>query len=240
MPKRFAPRLAATASLFTVVTIAAVAAANSGGRTRASGRDGSNCNSCHSGGDEPTVKLTGPVKLTAGTSATYTFTVESAAAITGMNAAATEEVQLVGGDNTVTAGDGEVTHKKPVTPDGGAATFTFSLTPEYGGSFEIYAAGNACNGDGNTSGDKAATTKLTVDVDGPARPVPEAGASTTRSDAGASSTGAEVEAPSGDGGADTGSPDDGGCRTSPSDPAIPIGTLALSTWIAAIVARRRR
>lgn len=167
--------LALGASLVVLVSVAArTASGHSNGVTGSSGKSASSCNSCHQGGQTPKVTLEGPTQLEAGVPVTYTFRIDTPAPITGMNAAATDDVVLVGdGDGGTTLAEGaEITHARTLAPVDGGALYTFTLTAPYGETITLYAAGNAANGNGQSDGDTAATTTLVIAVDGPPRPPP--------------------------------------------------------------------
>lgn len=164
---------------------ASPALSNSGGRPGASGLSG-DCNQCHTGGTAPKVTLSGPTALDAGSRATYTFLVETEAGVVGMGATVDDSLAKLfadpDGGRTDLQGEvpgyevGDITHLRPERPDGGAVRFSFSLeAPPYASTMTLYAAGNACDGDRSTSGDRAAKTRLTIEINGPPRPVPEAG-----------------------------------------------------------------
>jgi MYXO-CTERM domain-containing protein len=218
------------------------ASANSGGRTGATGKNGRTCTSCHQGGAAiPTVALDGPAALDAGALGTYTLRIETDARSTGMGAAASAADAVLSGDadGGTQADQGEITHIKPVpTPDdGGATVYTFTMqAPPFGGRVTLFAAGNACNGDGQTTGDEAAATTLVVDVTGPPRPPePEAGA-IPRSDAGGPVDAGPADASDVTAGGDFGG---GGCNATPT--SAPGGALVLAiAAVAALLSRARR
>jgi hypothetical protein len=227
--------------------IAGIAYAHSGGITGASGKQGVICNDCHQGGKTPAVRLVGPGSLDAGEIAVYKFYIDTDAAITGMNAAATDGVVLTadpdGGDTQFD--DPEVTHIRPQAPDAGEAVFTFSMTaPAYGGTVTLWAAGNACNGDGTTNGDEASGTKMSVVVNGP--PAPDAG-SPGAGDAGTPvkgdpvfDAGATVPGSGRDAGAGAAPPSDSGCAIGPDRSSLPAGALLTGFVGLALLGRRRR
>ncbi len=215
------------------------ASANSGGRTGATGKNGRTCTSCHQGGAAtPTVALDGPSALDAGALGTYTLRIETDANITGMGAAASARDAVLTGDvdGGTQADQGEITHIKPVrTPDAGVTVYTFTMqAPPFGGPVTLFAAGNACNDDGQTTGDEAAATTLVVDVSGPPRPPePEAGV-IPRPEAGAPADAGPTDA----GDAATGDFGGGGCNSTPA--RAPGGALLLAIAAAAAVRSRAR
>ena len=66
-------------ALVLICSLAASAAlANAGGVVGYSGKPpAADCNGCHTGGNAPTVSITGPNTLAAGATGTYTFTVSA-------------------------------------------------------------------------------------------------------------------------------------------------------------------
>lgn len=214
------------------------ARANSGGRFGASGKSGRSCDGCHQGGVPPTVTLDGPRALDAGASATYTLRVSLPAGqpLAGMGAAASASDAVLSGD--LDAGtrelSGEIVHAIPrgaadAGEDGGPeVAFSFTMqAPPYGEVVTLYAAGNAVNGDRETTGDESARATLEVRVSGPPRPPPaEAGAPREERDAGPAEA-----APT--------PPADGGCRASPGRAGPPALALALGVAFGLRRARRR-
>jgi len=130
---------------------------------------GATCNSCHFGGLQPTVALSGPTSVTSGSTNTYTLTVTGGSQI--------------GGGLDVAAGGGalavldfvytklmntELTLAQPKAVDAnGAVAWSFSWTaPMVSAStnYTLYGDGGSFNLDGGTSGDMSNTTTLTVNV----------------------------------------------------------------------------
>jgi hypothetical protein len=239
-------------STVLLTTIAGVSWASEGGIVAKSGKQGSSCQQCHTGGKAPNVKLDGPLALEAGTIAAYTFRVETDAAVAvGMNAAISEADGIMYSDDagSTREEDNEVTHSKAGRfDDAGVFTYSFFVkAPPYGGKLTVYAAGNACNGNGQNDGDESSRTTLTVDVSGPERPPPpEAGppkpptgptttptvdASTKRADDDAG-TGGNLAAPE----------EDSGCSIGWADrSSAPAGAmLAALAGLAAITRKKRR
>jgi predicted carbohydrate-binding protein with CBM5 and CBM33 domain len=145
------------------------AAAHSSGIVGYSGKQGTICTNCHSGGDEPDVKLTGPAALAPGTSGTYVFTIHatvSRQAGAGFNVAASAGSLATAGTNQQRILD-ELTHKRPETVTAATrdATWTFKWTaPAAPGTYTLYAAGNSVNDNDTQSGDNARATTLPVTV----------------------------------------------------------------------------
>lgn len=127
------------------------------------------CNACHSGGAVPTVSVTGPSTLQAGQTGDYRLTVSGGAgARAGMNVAVdSPAAQLLGvAADTVSFGN-EVHHAAPRAFTSGRATFAFKLlAPPFAGPVRLFGAGNSCNGNGSTSGDRAGFSTLTVTITG--------------------------------------------------------------------------
>jgi hypothetical protein len=150
---------------------------HSNGLSGASGKSSVTCNNCHQGGEPPKVTLTGPTRLEAGVPALYTFRVETTNKLTGMNAASTDDVVLALAGDAGDAGglrldNGEVVHQNPRKVVDGGTEYSFLVTAKYGEPITLYAAGNAANDDGQSSGDRSSTTNLQIQVDGPPRPPP--------------------------------------------------------------------
>jgi hypothetical protein len=187
------PLRTSLAVLLGITSVAGVALAHSGGISGYSGKQGTICTSCHQGGPEPVVKLSGPTSLDAGMSAVYTFHINTTNLGVGMNAATTDG-KLTPDDAGVTRIEpytnfqtdettDEITHNGPQHvldggADGGYFTFSFTLTaPEYGGPISLYAAGNAVNLNDDTDGDNAQKDKIDIMVYGPPKPpTPDASA----------------------------------------------------------------
>src|SRR5438132_3777199 len=100
--------------------------AHAAGFTGYSGKQGMNCNQCHTGGAAPTVTVTGPSSLMVGASATYTVTITGGAAVRGGFNAATSAGGLIAGANGKVV-SGEVTHTAPQPFSAGSLAFSFTL-----------------------------------------------------------------------------------------------------------------
>lgn len=228
------------AAILALTCFAEVASPFSGGITRKSGKQGGTCNGCHQGGVTPKVTLDGPTSLDAGVLATYTFRIETAAAITGMNAAVSVDDAVMSGDadGGTREDENEVTHARTMRPDGGAAVYTFSMVaPPYGGKITLYAAGNACDGNGNTEGDESAATSIEIDVNGPPRPPPPPPPPPQERP---SEPPPESSSSSGYGGETPSAPpeDDSGCAVGWTGPRAP-ATSVVAALVAAIALARR-
>lgn len=163
---------AARARLAALILLlaAGTASANGSGISGQSGKQDMTCNSHHVGGVEPVVRLEGPSIVAAGAVATFRFTVESQAPLdqlfAGLDVAASDGVL---GTTTPPRGakleNGEITHTQPRrNDDSGAASWLFTWRAPAGGPQTLFAAGNSVDGFGNTDGDRAATTQLSVEV----------------------------------------------------------------------------
>jgi MYXO-CTERM domain-containing protein len=162
--------------VLALVCVSSVAWSKAAGITGKSGKQGPTCISCHVGGTAPNVSFAGPTSLDAGVTAVYTFHVQTNASTTGMNVAATDGVAMIAGADGLTRVDplsDEVTQKSPVKPVAGEAVYSFSITaPPFAGTVRLWGAGNACNGDGRTSGDDGADTTFDIAINGPPNPNP--------------------------------------------------------------------
>ncbi len=237
--------LCAAASLVTVA-----AWATPGGIVTKSGKQGSSCPSCHTGGKRPGVALDGPASLDAGSIATYTFRITSdSGVVAGFNAAISEEDGVMYGDDGGTSQEeqNEVTHLMPNAFDAGEFVYTFSLkAPPYGGKLTVYAAGQACDNDGTTDGDQAAQTTFDISVNGPPRPPPpEAGPPPTPPPPATATPTVDASTSSrGDAGTSAAAPkeEDSGCSIGWADrTSAPAGaTLAALFGLAALTRKRRR
>lgn len=170
-----------TAAAAILVLWAATAAARPTGITGVSGKAGSFCNQCHSGGATPTVTLSGPAALAPGQRATYTLTITGGAAVAGGLDAALDDAALAAGATLATVSpstqlsNGEITHTQPVSFSGATLTFQFAVTaPASARTMTLYAAGNSTNHDGTNSGDRAAAATLAITV-GNGVPAPAGG-----------------------------------------------------------------
>jgi len=139
----------------------------------------SGCNSCHATGDVPTVVLSGPTTVDPGATAEYTLQIFSDASqhYGGLNTRATAGELSTGGADagqtrTIVGAGGltEITHSAPKAGDmSDVITFSFHWTaaPDFSSSATLTAWGNAVNNNGNTLGDAAAMTTLTISSSAP-------------------------------------------------------------------------
>jgi hypothetical protein len=149
--------------------LSASAFANQLGAVGYSGKTGESCNRCHSGGAAPTVAIAGPTSLPAGQTGSYTLTVTGGAGVrAGMNVSAdVGDAQLLAVAGDTAAFSGEVHHVAPKAFSSGRATFAFKLVaPPYAGTVRLFGAGNSCNGDNRSSGDRAGLTTFSITVTG--------------------------------------------------------------------------
>jgi hypothetical protein len=163
--------------LLAALALAAPAHALPEGITGYSGKDGRFCNECHRGGGVPTVVLTGPTSVTAGSTNTYVLTITGGAAQAGgLNAAVDVPDAIMGASGELVVRANEVTHTDEQEFENGALALPFTVrAPPRNGPFRIFAAGNSTNDDGEQTGDRAGATALTVEVTGGIEP-PDAGA----------------------------------------------------------------
>ena len=154
--------------LLATLGLAAPALALPEGITGYSGKDGRFCNECHRGGTTPTVVLTGPTTVAAGTTNTYVLTITGGAAeVGGLNAAVDVPDAIMGASGELRVRANEVTHSDEQEFQNGALALSFTVTaPARNGEFRIFAAGNSTNDDGDPTGDRAGATALTVTVTG--------------------------------------------------------------------------
>ncbi len=135
------------------------------GITGYSGKSGSYCNSCHSGGAVPTVTISGPATVAPGSVNSYTLTITG-----GPLADGACDIAVSGG--ALAAGSGDSLKSSeivggPTAPTSSAVSFPFTWTaPATAGTYTIYGAGNSVNGNNSTSGDGAAAKQLVVTVSG--------------------------------------------------------------------------
>jgi len=127
------------------------------------------CSSCHSGGAAPTVAITGPTSLDAGTTGQYTLTITGGPAVVGGTdiAVSNTAAVLATTDSGLQKVGTELTHISPKDFSNGAVSFDFTMTaPSSAGTVVIYGAGNSANDSNNEFGDGIATTRFNVAVTG--------------------------------------------------------------------------
>src|SRR5690606_21009101 len=141
---------------------------------------GSTCTACHAPGPAtPTVTISGPQVLDAGTIADYTVTISGGPGVTGgLGVSASRDA----GSFSATGKDvhvigGEISHRQPKAFANGSTSFSFRWqAPAWNGPVTLYAAGNSSNGQLDLLGDGIGTRQLTVNVrngdSGPPPPMP--------------------------------------------------------------------
>jgi glucose/arabinose dehydrogenase len=144
----------------------------SGGITSTSFSAAGGCNDCHTGGQVPTVTLTGATSVDPDSTHEYTVTVSHVGAqdLAGLNVSAVDGVLATGGSDsastqalTGSGGRAEITHTGPKSGMGSVTTFSFLWTaPSSFSSVTLQVWGNAVNGNVSTTGDRAA--RMTLDV----------------------------------------------------------------------------
>jgi hypothetical protein len=160
-----------------LLLLCAPAFANSSGIVGRSGKQGESCSGHHSGGVAPVVRLEGPSIVAAGALATFRVTVQSESPnqiAAGLNVAASGgELGTVAGQSTQlelfddgTSATNELTHTQPRRNDASAtASWLFTWrAPPAPATATLFAAGNSVDDFGNMEGDRAATTRLDVEV----------------------------------------------------------------------------
>ena len=198
--------------------------ANKGGIVGYSGKSGSTvtcmtagCHGTNSSPSTPTVELSGPTTLAAGTTGNYSLTIRGGPAVKGgMDVAVSDSTAILG----TTGGDlqvisKELTHTAPKDFVNNELRFDFSMVaPSSSRTITLFASGNSTNNSVTSDGDHAASTRLDIQVTG----------SSTPPDAGTPDAGTP----------DPGTPDEkGGCSTTAGAP------LALMLALVAERLRRR-
>ena len=151
-------------------------ALSAGGRFQHSGNPAHNggqiCTRCHSGGTKPTVALSGPTLVQAGSTYRFQFEVMSnnvgVQDHSGLGVSVTEGTLAAADGETQIDGDAdEITHTSPKVNDGaGKAVFDFDWTaPASGTSVTMYAAGNSVNRNFSNSGDNADKDQMAITVE---------------------------------------------------------------------------
>ncbi len=175
MHERTDLRLAPRCALF--VAVAAVTLARSAGAhpgiTGYSGKPyngtSETCTTnCHAkGANPPTLTITVPTSVVAGSTSQVTIVVAGNRVRTSLNAAFTDGVKTVKGTNTDTPLPAqEPTELAAVDPppSGATATYKFSfIAPNVPGAITMYVSGMAANGSG-TGGDAVATTTRAITI----------------------------------------------------------------------------
>lgn len=151
--------------------------ASQGGRVGFSGNPGvnnaSDCTECHpAGATRPTVKINGPITVTAGLAYTYKMVIEGGPGQTAGFDVSTQNfagvLRSLSADTQLI--DHELTHTAPKPFVDAKVIFKFSWkAPGYPGIVTMYAAGNSTNGRNDMLGDgvRRATLQITVQGGGP-------------------------------------------------------------------------
>jgi glucose/arabinose dehydrogenase len=131
---------------------------------------GSTCSACHApGATQPTLLLTGPSAVTAGTTHEYVATLIGGPGLTGgLNISSTDAIGtfLPINSDLQQVGD-EISHTEPKSFAGGQAEFRFNWTaPTFNGLYTLYGAGNSTDDQVNLLGDAVATSSLAITVTG--------------------------------------------------------------------------
>ncbi|WP_434300518.1 MXAN_6652 family MXYO-CTERM-anchored protein [Corallococcus exiguus] len=201
------------AGVFVIALLGAASAfATSTGISGNSGKDTATCNTCHKGGEAPTVEFEGPSTLEKGATGQYTLIIRGGTAKTGGAGIAVDDAgaSLVAGTGLKKLGS-ELSHSAPQAFTGTELRFNFSLVaPATDVTLNLFGAGNSANADQKSDGDRAAATKLSIKV-GNGSPV--------------------TEQPGG------GEDEGGGCAAASS---APVWALALAGLPLAVSRRRRR
>lgn len=160
--------LAAAAALLALMAVSAAAVVRpySTGISGYSGKQGVNCNSCHTGGTAPSVTLGGPAYVLADSTRTFSFVVAGGQRIAAGLDVAVDAGTLVATDTETYILSGEVTHSIPRKVDSnGEAEWAFDLVaPSVTGPMTMYASGNSVDLNGINFGDKAASTTWAIEV----------------------------------------------------------------------------
>lgn len=170
-------------SLIALVSISAEnsAWALSGGISGYSGHNGTDCNTCHSGGIAPQVSLSGPTLALPGTTNTYVLSLSG-----GQNNQAGLGIRASGGTlvNTIAGArlaSGEILHASPFNVGNTPTEWRFDWqAPPTAGNYTLYAAVLSTNANGNSVGDKATAVILTIQVSSGEPPPNPQGVPTTQ------------------------------------------------------------
>lgn len=235
MHERTDLRLAPCCALFAAVA-AVTLARSAGAHPGITGYSGKPYNgtsetcttNCHAkGANPPTLTITVPTSVVAGSTSQVTIVVAGNRVRTSLNAAFTDGVKTIKGTNTDTPLPAqEPTELAAVAPppSGAAATYKFSfVAPNVPGAITLYVAGMAANGSG-TGGDAVATTTRAITVTAlDAGMASDAGSSSgTSGTSGGGTSGGGTSGTSTSGGTDGGSSSDAsGTAASSSGTAAP-------------------
>lgn len=124
------------------------------------------CTSCHSGtATAPTVTITGPATVVAGSLNSYTVTIRGGPGVAGSLDIAATSGTLKATDSGTKLSRNEIVHSAPRAMVGGAASFTFSWqAPANAGPATLFVSGVSTNGNNSDVGDGTGKTSLVVTV----------------------------------------------------------------------------
>ncbi|MEZ4712332.1 MAG: choice-of-anchor V domain-containing protein [Caldilineaceae bacterium] len=131
---------------------------------------GQNCTTCHAtGAAVPTVTISGPASVAAGSTNLYTLLISGGPAQTGgLNVSVSNQrgVLTPAGADTQTL-LGELTHSAPKAFSGNQLAFQFTWTaPTYNDTVTFYGAGNSSDNQQSLTGDGIGVTTFNVQVTG--------------------------------------------------------------------------
>ena len=143
--------------------------ANTGGITGVSGKQGTSCSSCHSGGLTPDVRFIGPSTVAPGAMATFRFEVQSMVLNqrrAGFNVASSAgRLDVLPDQGERRTQTNELTHTAPKPNVDMLAGWDFTWTaPDTPAIYTLFGAGNSVNFNGQSNGDRSNTTALDVEV----------------------------------------------------------------------------
>lgn len=155
-----------------LIAIGHLAEASQFGRDGFSGNPqtngGATCTACHaSGATTPTLTLSGPSIVDAGSTHQYQLLLQDGPGVTGgVNVSASDALGVFASVNSDLSTVGkEISHTQPKPFADGQVGFTFTWTaPAHNGDLVLYAAGNSSNGLLDLLGDGIALDQLTVSV----------------------------------------------------------------------------
>ncbi len=135
------------------------------------GNLGAGCDTCHNGGEVPTIRIEGPAEVAAGTEATFRFFVVTTSVsqpVGGLNIAASDGTLASVASQGSRIDSGEIVHTAPKVIQAGAATWDFRWTaPRAIGPQTLYASGLSADDDGTNGGDASASTTMSIEVVAP-------------------------------------------------------------------------
>lgn len=133
-----------------------------------SGKQGTTCSTCHSGGSKPVVRFEVPTTVPADSLTLVEFAVTSQSNEqqgAGFNVATDGGLIGVIEDQPERVEAGELTHLYPAFSEEGINAWSFYWrAPLTTGTYTLYGAGLSTNSNGNRNGDAATSTKTRVEV----------------------------------------------------------------------------